>query len=173
MVERRTGRGATPAGAPRRGRIDLLQVGTAIAAVYLLVVGIVAVARAGFLDADLTEPVVEVGVIHATPALALAMALVGLLLLWATLGDEIDDLGIRVVAGAILVLGIVLLIEPGAFRPALGSEPGDGWHHVVVGGVLLVLTFVPPLPVGRPPEPRSTRPGRTDPPNDGTTQRIR
>lgn len=174
MVERRIARPGGPGGPPVGPRLDLLQIATAVAAVYLLVIGIVGIARGGFFAEGFTEPVVSVGLISATPALAIALVVVGLLLLWATVGNEIDDLGIRVVAGFVLVLGIVLLIEPGAFQPALGNEPGDGWHHVVLGGVLGILTFVPPIPLRRgPAETTPSRHGRSDPPNDGRTQRIR
>lgn len=172
-----------PAGGPPG--IDVLQVAAALAAVYLLVVGIVAFARAGFLSAGLTEPVVTVGVVNATPVFAVVIVLVGLVLLWAAVGVEIDDIAVRIVAGLTLVLGIVLLIEPGAFQGTLGTEASDGLHYLLLGAVLLVLTFVPPVAIGgsrpappaegdaAPPRERSAGPGRDEPPNDGTTQRIR
>lgn len=162
-------------------RLDVLQVATVLVAVYLLVLGIVAVARAGFFTQGVTSPVVEVGPLQATPVLGLLLILAGLVLLWAASGVEIDDVSIRVISGIVLVLGIVLVIEPGAFEAVLGSERNDGWHHILIGGVLLVLTFLPPIET--PPAPRAAPPAddRTrrldDPPeprgDDDPTQRIR
>lgn len=163
-------------------RFDLLQVAAVVVAVYLLVLGIVAVARGGFFTDGVTSPVVEVGAITATPILGLGLVLAGLALLWSSGGIEIDDVSIRVVAGLILVLGIVLVIEPGAFQDVLGSERNDGWHHLVVGGLLMVVSFLPPSPVGprtpAPPPPADDRTRRLDDPgapprDDDPTERIR
>lgn len=162
----------------RPARFDPLQVVAVIAAVYLLVLGIVAVARGGFFTEGAT-PVVEVGLITATPILGLGLVLVGLVLLWAAGGLEIDDVSIRVVSGLVLVLGIVLLIEPTAFRSVLGTDRGDGWHHLLVGGIVMVVSFLPPF---EPPPTSATEPAegtapRDDPPpppdEDQRTQRIR
>lgn len=160
-------------------RFDPLQVVAVLAAVYLLVIGIVAIARAGFFTEGVTSPVVEVGAISATPILGLGLTLVGLVLLWSAGGLEIDDVSIRVVSGLVLVLGIVLLIEPNAFRSVLGTDRGDGWHHLLVGGIVMVVSFLPPLEptaAPAPPDPVEDTP-RSDPPRppdeDQPTQRIR
>ena len=162
-----------------RGRppsFDPLQVVAVLAAVYLLVLGIVAVARGGFFTEGATTSV-EVGAITATPVLGLGLALVGLVLLWAAGGVEIDDVSIRVVSGLVLVLGIVLLIEPTAFRSILGADRGDGWHHVIVGGIVMVVSFLPPVeqPAAPAADPVDTAPPGDAPPDDDqtTTQRIR
>lgn len=163
----------------RPPRFDPLQVVAVVAAVYLLVLGIVAVARGGFFTEGVTTPVVEVGAITATPVLGLGLILVGLVLLWSAGGLEIDDVSIRVVSGLVLVLGIVLLIEPTAFRSVLGTDRGDGWHHLLVGGIVMVVSFLPPL---EPPPPSASEPAaetarRTEAPpppdDDQPTQRIR
>lgn len=165
---------APSAGGP--ARFDALQVVAAVAAVYLLVLGIVAIARAGFFTEGATSPVVEVGAISATPILGLGLLVVGLVLLWAAGGVVIDDVSIRVVSGIVLVLGIVLLIEPAAFRSVLGTDRGDGWHHALVGGTLMVVSFLPPFETpGRtgPPAPdRSPPPPGTTSPPPGTTRQL-
>lgn len=181
MARARPPRGGTAAGSPGTApRLDVLQVVTILAAVYLLVVGIVGVARGDFLTSGLTEPVVVVGLLSMTPVYGLGIAVVGLLLMYAAGGEEIDDLGIRVLAGIVLVLGIVLVIEPGAFREWLGTEVGDGWHHVLLGALLLGLTFVPPIDLRRPgrhPVPdagrRTGRPGSPPADDRDATRRIR
>lgn len=167
---------ARPAGRPMR--FDLLQAVAVVGGVYLLVVGIVAIARAGFFTEGIVEPVVEVGVVAATPVLALGFVLAGLVWLWGAGGVEIDDVSIRVVAGIVLVLGIVLVIEPGAFQSVLGTGRGDGWHHILLGGLVMGVSFLPPYeqpaePAPPPPESEPTR--RTGPPtsDDDPTQRIR
>lgn len=163
----------------RPPRFDPLQVVAVIAAVYLLVLGIVAIARGGFFTEGVTTPVVEVGAITATPVLGLGLALVGLVLLWAAGGLEIDDVSIRVVSGLVLVLGIVLLIEPTAFHSVLGTDRGDGWHHLLVGGIVMVVSFLPPFepPPAAAAEPAEGSAPRRDPPGptgeDQPTQRIR
>lgn len=160
-------------------RFDPLQVVAVVAAVYLLVLGIVAIARGGFFTEGVTTPVVEVGAISATPVLGLGLTLVGLVLLWAAGGVEIDDVSIRVVSGLVLVLGIVLLIEPTAFRSVLGTDRGDGWHHLFVGGIVMVVSFLPPFEApatSAAEQPVDDRGRRREPPppdEDQPTQRIR
>lgn len=153
---------------PTRRAADPLQVVAVLAAVYLLVVGIVIVARAGFFTEGATSPVVEVGVVAGTPVLGLGLALVGLVLLWAAGGIEIDDVSIRVVAGLVLVLGIVLVIEPGAFQSTLGTGRGDGWHHILLGGLLMGVSLLPPLGAA------AAAPARPAPlsPDDDSTRRL-
>jgi hypothetical protein len=132
-----------------RMRLDLLQLAAWGAGLYLIVSGIVGLARAGFDELDLFDPVVEVAGLPTRPLLSLLLMLTGIVLLAAATG-EVDERSLRVGGVVIAVVGAVWLIEPGAFEPYLGVVRANGTAALVVGIVVVAASFVPPLSVRRP-----------------------
>ena len=162
MAKRRDGSGADETTAiPRsewksapvddRPEVDLLAwVGWLIGG-ELIVVGLVALARAGFDSFALFEPIVAVGPFHATRLMALISIALGAIT-WAGTAGTADDMGLRVLGAIVLVAGIVWLIEPGGFRQWLGTQSVDGAHYAVIGTLLVVFSMIPPFRLGRPPD---------------------
>lgn len=141
-----------PAGRSRtspRMRFDLLQLAAWVAGLFLVVCGLVGIARGGFEELTLFEPVIEVAGLPATPLLSLLLLLVGIVLLAAATG-EVDERSLRIGGAMIAVVGAVWLVEPGAFSPYLGVERANGSAAVGLGVLLVATSFVPPLSIRRP-----------------------
>jgi hypothetical protein len=119
---------------------------------YFIVLGLVALARAGFDNFDLFEPAVQVGPFHATRLLALILLALGIVI-WAGVVGTPDDLGLRVLGATMVVIGIVWVIEPNSFEQWLAIGRNGGIQQVVAGGVLIVTSLVQPFRVGRKPAP--------------------
>jgi hypothetical protein len=132
-----------------RMRFDLLQVVAWVLGLALVVGGLVAVARAGFEDLGLSDPVVEVGGQPATPLLAMLWLLLGIALLAAGTG-EVSERGLRIGGVVLGIVGAVWLIEHGAFAPYLGVDQESGRLLLVMGVALVAASYVPPLSVARP-----------------------
>lgn len=133
-----------------RPSIDLLAWAGWLIGGELIVVALVALARAGFNDFRLFEPVVSVGPFRLTRLFALITLVVGGII-WAGVAGTPDDLGLRVLGAIMLVVGIVWIIEPGGFTQWLGTESTDGVHWSIIGAVLVALSLVQPFRLGRPP----------------------
>lgn len=132
-----------------RIRIDVLQVTAWTSGLLLVVIGLVALARAGFDQISLGSPVVTVAGLPASPLLALAMLTLGVALLAAATG-EVHDRTLRMTGVAIGVVGTVWTIEPVAFFPLLGVERANGLVAIALAVALVLTSFVPPLSVRRP-----------------------
>lgn len=151
-------RGSTETGrtAPRM-RFDVLQIVAWGLGLYFVVAGLVALARAGFDDLALFEPVVQVGGLPATPLLGLLFVVVGVLLLAGGTGD-VSEQRLRITGVLLGVVGAVWLIEPGPFNEYLGVVRDSGTALVGMGILLTATSFLPPLSITRPgvkqPEPR-------------------
>lgn len=137
-------RGPGQHGGPGRFRLDLLQVAAWLTGIYLLVSGLVALARAGFAEIRVFEPLVEVGGFSMTPLLAFIAIIVGLLLLAGGTGD-VQEGALRFGGVVLGVVGTVWLIEPAAFAPYLGVTEANGMQHLVIGLILVGTSFVPPM----------------------------
>lgn len=135
-----------------RPEVDLLTWVGWIVGGYLIIFGLVALARAGFGDFDLFEPIVTVGAFHATRLMALILLLLGLIVWWGVVGAA-DPIGLRAIGAFMLVAGIVFTIEPGGFQQWLGTERGDGLHLATIGAILVIFSLIPPFKVGRKPTP--------------------
>ena len=133
-----------------RPRVDLLGWVGWVVGGEMIVVALVALARAGFDGFDLFEPVATVGPFHLTRLFALITLVLGAIVWGGTAGTP-DDLGLRVLGAIMLVAGIVWMIEPGGFRQWLGTESTDGLHYAVLGVVLIVFSLIPPFRLGRAP----------------------
>jgi hypothetical protein len=141
--------GVDPSRTSPRMRFDLLQVVAWALGLAFVVGGLVALARAGFDELALTDPVVEVAGQPATPLLGLVWLLLGVVLLTAGTG-EVGERGLRIGGAMLAVLGAVWAIEPDAFAPYLGVEQRSGTLLLVLGAVLVAASFVPPLSIRRP-----------------------
>jgi drug/metabolite transporter (DMT)-like permease len=147
-VEQSRAGGDTGRTSPRM-RLDLLQIAAWAAGLYLVVAGLVAVARTGFEDVGLFRPIVEVGGQAATPLLAVLWLVVGALLLAAGTG-EVDERRLRIVGVLFGIVGAVFLIEPGAFTEYLGVDGRSGVWMLVIAVALVLTSFVPPVSIARP-----------------------
>lgn len=106
--------------------------------VVLLVIGIVAVARAGL--GDLTSPAVAVGPFVRTTLMGLIEIVLGVIAM-ATAADR-SIRGASALAVVTGVAGIVWLIESAAFAGALGLTVATGWLYVVIAAALLAAVAV-------------------------------
>lgn len=132
-----------------RMRFDVLQIAAWVTGIYLVVVGLVAIARAGLSDLAVLEPVVTVGDLPFTPLYAGIFALLGVMVLTSGTG-EVNERALRVGGVLFAIAGAVLLIEPSAFTEFLGVGEGDGTILLGIGALLAVASFVPPLSIARP-----------------------
>ncbi len=130
-------------------RLDALQLVAWAAGLILVIAGLIALARAGFDELTLIEPVVEVGGLPATPFFALLLVLTGTAILTLATG-VVDDRSLRVTGVVLGVLGVVWIIEPGAFSPYLGIGSENGGAALLLGATLVLASFIPPLAVRRP-----------------------
>lgn len=145
----RTGR-LFPPPKDTRPEIDLLKVVGWPMGGYFIVLGLVALARAGFDRFDLFEPTVQVGPFTATRLLALILLALGIVI-WAGVVGSPDDLGLRVLGATMVVIGIVWVIEPGSFEQWLAIGRNGGIQQVVAGALLIITSLIQPFRVGRPP----------------------
>lgn len=132
----------TPSGrAPRWSGTPARVVGL-VAGILFLVLGIVALARAGLagIGTDLTDPHVVVGAWHLSPLHAILQVVLGLMLL-AGASSPVDVGSLVVLGGVSLVAGLVLLIETGAFHGWLGVHRPAAWLYLGAGVVTLVAGF--------------------------------
>jgi len=141
--------------APRM-RLDPLQLVAWAAGLLLVISGLIALARMGFENLALTDPVVEVADLPATPLLALILVLTGALFLTLATG-EVDERALRLAGVLLGIVGVVWLVEPSAFRPYLGITARNGGAALMLGVVLAVSSFLPPLSIRRPGAPPESR----------------
>ena len=91
---------------------------------------------------------VVVGGLPHTPLLGVIEIILGLLVLYAGAvsgsGSTMTFLG-----GLFLVLGLVWIIEPGAFQQYLGVDTANGVQHLVLGIVLGVAGQISPIVIRR------------------------
>jgi uncharacterized membrane protein HdeD (DUF308 family) len=108
--------------------------------VLLVVIGLVALARTGFALGELTSATGTVGPFDRTPLLAIVEIVLGLSIIGASLSvDRGGLIGVGVLA---LIIGLVLVLEPGAFAAALGAGVTTGVLYVLVGIACLLAGFL-------------------------------
>jgi hypothetical protein len=142
-------RGTDTSRSSPRMRFDLLQIAAWVIGLALIVGGLVAIARTGFDDLGLFEPLVEVNGQPATPLYALLWLLIGAALLASATGS-VNEQRLRIVGVLFVVVGLVFLIEPDAFEEFLGVTTESGRPMVLAGALLIATSFVPPLSIRRP-----------------------
>lgn len=129
--------------------INPTQIVAWVASVYLVVTGLVAIARAGFDQFALFDPIVSVGGLPHTPLLGIIELVLGLLLLYAGIVAT-DGPAVTFIGGLMFVFGLVWLIEPTAFEPYLGVTSDNGLMYAIVGVILLIGGLFKPLVFDRP-----------------------
>lgn len=131
--------------------IDPVLIGGVVVGIFLLVAGIVALARGQFGTVGLFDPTVSVGWFPHTPLLAIIEIVLGLVVLY--MGTIARDTGVVTFLGVLLlVAGLVWVIEPTSFEAYLGVTRANGWQHTLVGVLLVLAGQLPPFTVGgRPP----------------------
>jgi hypothetical protein len=123
-----------------RREMDLVTAVGGAVGVLLVVIGVVALARTGFALAELTSATATVGPFDRTPLMAIVEIVLGLSIIGASLSvDRGGLIGVGVLA---LILGLVLVIEPGAFVGALGAGVTTGILYVLVGVACLLAGFL-------------------------------
>jgi hypothetical protein len=147
-VAGRDGAGGGSRTAPRM-RFDVLQIAAWVVGLYLIVGGLVALARAGFDDLAPFEPLVEVGDQTLTPIHALLWLIIGAIVLSAGSGVA-DERRLRLGGVVLGIVGAVFLIEPDAFSDYLGVTAESGTMLLAVAALLVAASFVPPLSIARP-----------------------
>jgi len=118
---------------------------TSIAAVivgaFLLVIGIVAMIRADVGDSFTAQTVDVAGLSH-TALLGVIEAAAGALLLIA--GASRSRGTVIFVASALVIFGVIILMEHESLNDDLAVESAHGWWAIALGGVLLLIaTLVP------------------------------
>ncbi len=116
-----------------RSQNAALMIATTVLGGVLLIIGVVALARAGFPGSGLTGATAEVGPFTRTPLTALIEIGVGAVIVIASATAEKGSL--LVVGVLSLVFGVVWLIEPGAFSGPLGVGRDSAALYLVVGVV--------------------------------------
>lgn len=129
--------------------LDPALIVSALVGIYLLVTGIVAVARTDFAQAGLFDPQIVVGGLPHTPLLGFIEIIFGLLVLAG--GTVVRDGTAVTFFGVVaLVIGLVWIIEPTSFTPYVGVDRGNGVQHVIIGLVLVISGQITPFTIERP-----------------------
>jgi hypothetical protein len=126
--------------ADTRAHFSLSQVVHGLTGLFLLIIGAIAMARAGF-TAPLNDPVVQVLGIDHTAILGIIEASAGVLLLIAALSPSIRGLGGLV--GIALLVGGIMLLSSSQFQSDLHTESSLGWMAIIVGAIALIGALLP------------------------------
>lgn len=102
--------------------------------VLFLVLGGVALLRTGGIGPSLSRPIVTVGPLAYTPLLAIIEVVFGLLLLAAGAFPVAAD-GVVFLGVLALAFGLLMVIEPSAFRQRLAGGQLHGWFYVITGAL--------------------------------------
>jgi len=114
---------------------------TGLVGVALLVVGLIAMVRAGF-DGPMDDPVVDVVGFTHTATLGIVEAAIGLCLL---LSAAARSRGAAMFFGLVLgVGGIVGAVQTDSFRRSLALESGWAWICVVAAAVVVLASLLMP-----------------------------
>jgi hypothetical protein len=130
-------------------RLDPLQLVAWVVGLLLVVSGLVVLARSGFTEISLLEPVVEVAGLSATPLLGWLLVAIGAGSLTLATG-EVDERSLRIGGVLLGITGTVWWIEPDAFVPYLGITATNGTAALAIGLAYAMVSFIPPLAIRRP-----------------------
>ena len=115
------------------GPVSISSLVSGAVGILLLVIGLVAIARAGL--GDITSPAVAVGPFTRTALFGLIELGLGAVFLATAAEREIR--GASVMAVVTGVPGLVWLIEPTAFAEVLGMSMATGWLYLAISVALL------------------------------------
>jgi hypothetical protein len=113
---------------------------------FLVIIGAIAVGRAGF--DDVGEGTVEVLGITTTALIGLVLLLAGLLLLCAALAPEARGFG-GFIGVLLLVGGIIIAAGSDELLADLHTEAALGWLGIIVGAVAILGAVLPAFLVDR------------------------
>jgi general stress protein CsbA len=119
----------------RRVQADAVTVAGGAVGVLLLVLGLVSLARTGIPSGTLLEPVTSVGPFTRTPLMAIVELVLGVVVIGAS--ATADRRSLTAIGLVSLVIGLVWVIEPGAFQTALGVGRESAMLYLVIGATCL------------------------------------
>lgn len=125
----------------RRQRFNAATVVGGIAGAAILILGLVALARAD-IDRTFNEPIFQVAGFDHTQLLAFIEVILGGLLLWAAGTSSLP--GMRVLGSGTVIGALVALIEPGVLGGALRIEGGYAALILLLGAATLIAAAVLP-----------------------------
>lgn len=118
------------------------QIVALIGGIFFIVLGGIALARAGF--AGVFDHV-EVGGFHHTPVLALVELVLGILLLAMGAIPGVERSGLIFIGGLSIALGIVFAVQGESFHRVLGTHRNTGLLYLLFGGILVVVALAAPV----------------------------
>lgn len=108
---------------------------------FLVILGVIALSRAGFASgfADWTEPKVLVWGFAHTPLMAIIELFLGFSMLWTATSPFSARTTLAALGALMAVFGAIVLLEPGVFGDLLGANRNMGLFYLSsgAGGVLL------------------------------------
>ncbi|MEX2599432.1 MAG: hypothetical protein WD533_07240 [Dehalococcoidia bacterium] len=121
--------------------VNAAQVVMLLIGIILVGVGAVALGRGGFDELNLHNQVM--GIPH-TPLLGFMELVLGAIIVLAA-ALPYAGRWVLLAAGALLfIFGLVVVITPATFNPALGTEALNGWIYIVTGVVTLLVAIIMP-----------------------------
>ena len=130
-------------------RITPARILTAAGGGVLLVIGLIALAKAG-LSSPLDQPVVDVAGMTHTALLGIIGAAFGLVLLTsAVLGTDPGSRSSSIFFGALLGIGgVVAIATPESFK-SLALESSYGWMSLIIGAIVVLANLLLPTITAR------------------------
>jgi len=125
----------------RRQRFNTASAVSGLAGAALLIMGLVALARAD-IDSSFSSPVFQVGGFDHTQMLAFIEVILGAMLLIAAGSNSLS--GMSVLGGITMIGAIVALIEPNVLGGKLEIEGGFATIILVLGAVTLIAAALLP-----------------------------
>lgn len=114
-------------------------------ALFYIVLGGVAIARAGLDLNSIVDSHKQVAGLHHSLLLGILELVFGLFLLGAGALPGADRYGMITLGVIGVGLGLVVAIEPTAFHSWLGVHAGNGWLYALTGVVLLATAMLAPV----------------------------
>jgi hypothetical protein len=143
-VEQSYGTAGTATVQRRFWQFDPASIITALFGIVLLILGLIAVTRAGFEDGVTgSENTVDVAGFTHTPLLGIIVAAAGLFMLLAGITRAREGaIFLSIVLG---VAGIVAAVQEESFDESLAIEPSYAWMIVIGSGIVLLANLLIPV----------------------------
>lgn len=116
-------------------RISPVSILSIVAGALLVIVGAVALLRSD-LHGSLSDPMVKVAGLTHTPLLGLIEIGIGIILMLG--GADRSRSTVVFMGSALVVFGIILVIQSESLRDELGVTAAHGWWAIVIGAALLI-----------------------------------
>lgn len=118
------------------------QIVALVGGVFFIVLGGIAMARAGL--GDFTTHT-QVGGFHHTTLLGLLELILGIFMLAMGAIPGVDRTGMIFTGSLLFAFGLVVGIQGESFHGLLGTHSNNGWLYVIIGGILLIVAVVSPV----------------------------